>query len=285
MSNNIFLSTTCFNKNSLEEIIKISRSNGITNLEISGGLEYIDEKKLVDLFEKNTDINLRFHNYFPIPKRSFVINLASEKTAEKSINNILKGIKFASQYGKKIFSFHAGLRFDPIVSSLGKKQLEYKILNFNKSYSILEKNIGKIIKEKIEDTVVCIENNVVEKKNFISGNNKYIFSDLTDSKFIKRLIKDYNIKILLDAGHLKVSSNTLKFNPYKFIDEYQDSIFIVHLSENNGINDDGSFLKKESWFWKCINWKNIKYISLEVKNADISILKQQIELTSKMINL
>ena len=36
MSNNVFLSTTCFNKNSVDEIIKISRSNGIKNLEVSG---------------------------------------------------------------------------------------------------------------------------------------------------------------------------------------------------------------------------------------------------------
>ena len=285
MSNNIFLSTTCFNEDSLEEIIKISRNNGITNLEISGGLEFIDEKKLLELFEKNIDINFRFHNYFPIPKNSFVINLASEKTAKKSINNILKGIKFASQYGKKIFSFHAGLRFNPKVSSLGEEQLEYKILNSEISYNILEMSIRKIINQKIEDTIVCIENNVVEKKNFNQESNKYIFSDLTDSDFIKNLIKTYNIKVLLDVAHLKVSSKTLKFNPYKFIDEYYDSIFIAHLSDNNSINDEGSILKKESWFWKSIHWKNLKYISLEIKNADISTLKQQIELTSKMINL
>ena len=285
MSNNIFLSTTCFNKSCLEEIIKISRSNGITNLEISGGLEFIDENKLVDLFEENIDINFRFHNYFPIPKNSFVINLASEKTAENSINNILKGIKFASQYGKKIFSFHAGLRFDPSVTSLGNKQLEYKVLNFDESYKILEKSIDKIIKEKIEDTIICIENNVVEKKNFSSGDNKYIFSDLNDSDFINKLIKNYNIKILLDVGHLKVSAKTLQYDPYKFINRYQDNIFITHLSENNSINDEGGILNEESWFWRCINWKNIKYVSLEIKNADISVLKQQIELTSKMINL
>jgi len=285
MSNNIFLSTTCFNKDSLEEIIKISRGNGITNLEISGGLEFIDEKKLVDLFEENIDINFRFHNYFPIPKNPFVINLASNKTCEKSIKNILKGIKYASQYGKKVFSFHAGLRFDPIASNLGKTQLEYKIINFDLSYKILEKSIGQIIKNKKDDTIICIENNVVERKNFLPGNNKYIFSDLKDSDFINKLIKNYNIKILLDVAHLKVSSNTLKFDPFKFIDEYQNSIYIVHLSDNSGINDDGSIIKKDSWFWKSLNWKNIEYVSLEIKNVDISVLKQQIELTSKMINL
>ena len=49
--NNIFLSTTCFNNNSLESI-KISIENGIFNLEISGGLQYIDENKLEKYLKK-----------------------------------------------------------------------------------------------------------------------------------------------------------------------------------------------------------------------------------------
>ena len=35
---------------------------------------------------------------------------------------------------------------------------------------------------------------------------------------------------------------------------------------------------------ETVNWKKMKYISLELKNVNIDILKQQIELTSKMIN-
>lgn len=284
MSNNIFLSTTCFKNDNLEEIIKISKDNGITNLEISGGLKYIDEKKLSDLIEKNNDINFKFHNYFPIPKIPFVLNLASKKTSQKSVKNILKGINYASKYGKKIFSFHAGLRFNPLSSSLGKNQQDYKVINYDLSYNILEQSIKKIILEKIKDTTICIENNVVEQRNFINEENKYIFSDLSDSNFINDLIYKYNVKILLDFAHLKVSSKTLKFNPHDFIEEYHNNILIAHLSDNNGINDDGSILKKNAWFWKTVNWKKMKYISLELKNVNIDILKQQIELTSKMIN-
>lgn len=284
MSNNIFLSTTCFKNDNLEEIIKISKDNGINNLEISGGLKYIDEKKLSDLIEKNNNINFRFHNYFPIPKIPFVLNLASKKTSQKSVKNILKGINYANKYGKKIFSFHAGLRFNPLSSSLGKNQLDYKVINYDLSYNILEQSIKKIILEKMKDTTICIENNVVEQRNFINEENKYIFSDLSDSNFINDLIYKYNIKILLDFAHLKVSSKTLKFNPHDFIEEYHDNILIAHLSDNNGINDDGIILKKNAWFWKTVNWKKMKYISLELKNVNIDILKQQIELTSKMIN-
>jgi sugar phosphate isomerase/epimerase len=104
-------------------------------------------------------------------------------------------------------------------------------------------------------------------------------------KIIKELISKYNIKVLLDVGHLKVSSKTLNFDKYKFIDEYNEDILIVHLSDNNGVKDLGSKLNKKSWFWNHLNWKKIKYISLEIKNADINNLKKQIELTSRLINL
>ena len=76
----------------------------------------------------------------------------------------------------------------------------------------------------MKDTTICIENNVVEQRNFINEENKYIFSDLSDSNFINDLIYKYNIKILLDFAHLKVSSKTLKFNPHDFIREYHDNI-------------------------------------------------------------
>ena len=285
MSNNIFLSTTCFKNDSLEEIIKISRENGIYNLEVSGGLKYLDLKKLQKIFEKNTDINFRFHNYFPIPKNPFVINLASERTADKSINNILKGMKFSNKYGSNIFSIHAGLRFNPSNKDLGNLQRKYKTHNYEESYKILEKKISFIYKKNLDKTIICLENNVVEKRNTFRNENRYIFSDLSDMKIIKKLISKYNIKVLLDVGHLKVSSRTLNFDKYKFIDEYNEDILIVHLSDNNGVKDLGSKLNKNSWFWNHLNWKKIKYISLEIKNADINNLKKQIELTSKLINL
>ena len=284
MSNNIFLSTTCFNNNSLEEIIKISIENGIYNLEISGGLQYIDEYKLEKIFEKNTKINFRFHNYFPIPKNSFVINLASEKSAEMSIKNIIKGIKYAKKFGSNIFSFHAGLRFNPQEEDLGKIQSKFKSEDYHKSYKILEQSLMKINNKNFDRTVICIENNVVENRNYKFKDNRYIFSDLSDSKIIKKLINKYDLKVLLDVAHLKVSSETLSFSKYKFIEMYNDDIFIAHLSDNNGLSDNGDELDEKSWFWSYLDWKRIKYVSLEIKNTDINKLKKQIELTSKLIN-
>lgn len=43
-------------------------------------------------------------------------------------------------------------------------------------------------------------------------------------------------------------------------------------------------LDEKSWFWSYLDWKRIKYVSLEIKNTDINNLKRQIELTSKFIN-
>ena len=284
MSNNIFLSTTCFNYDCLEEIIKISKENGVYNLEISGGLKYLDPNKYEEIFEKNKEINFRFHNYFPIPKNSFVINLANEKTANISIDNIFKGMKFAKKFGSNIFSVHAGLRFNPLDKDLGTIQKKYKSENYHKSYKILEKSIDKISKNNFDKTIICLENNVVEKRNSKKSDNRYILSDLSDLEIIKKLILKYKLNILLDVAHLKVSSETLEFDKYKFIEEYYENILVVHLSENNGVLDLGNRLTKKSWFWNYLNWKKIKYVSLEIKNTDMNNLKKQIELTSKLIN-
>ena len=187
MTNNIYLSTTCFKKDSLEEIINICKDHNISNLELSGNLKYLDDDDLNKLLN-DSNFNFRFHNYFPIPKEPFIINIASPQTADLSIKNIIKGMNFANNYGAKIFSFHAGLRFDPIISSLGKKQLVFDTLSLDESYALLEKSLSTIVKSNLYKCTICIENNVIENKNFNKSENRYVFSDLSDYKFIRRII-------------------------------------------------------------------------------------------------
>ncbi len=284
MKNKIFLSTTCFNSKNLIEILNTCRINEITNLEISGNIDYLNDKNLIDLFDEYEDINFRFHNYFPVPKKHFVLNLAHNETKKKSLKNLIKGNMYSKIYGGNIFSFHAGLRFNPEISSLGNKQKEYESISYDESYKILEQSIIKLQNNNKNKIKLCIENNVVESYNKSNSKSRYIFSDLSDKEYINHYIKTYNINILLDFAHLKVSSNTLNFDPYKFIDEYRKSIIIAHISDNDGLIDSSKKITKKSWFWKTINWKKLNYISLEVKNYDINELKKQVDLTLEQIS-
>ena len=262
MKNKIFLSTTCFNTKNLIDILDTCQANQISNLEITGNINYLNDKTLIKLFDKYNDINLRFHNYFPVPKNHFVLNLAHKETKEKSLKNIIKGNKYSKNYGGNIFSFHAGLRFNPKMSSLGNEQKKYESISYDESYKILEESIITLQNNNKNKIKLCMENNVVESYNKSNSKSRYIFSDLSDKKYINHFIKKYNLNILLDFAHLKVSSKSLNFNPREFIEEYRKSILIAHISDNDGLTDSSKKITKKSWFWDTISWKKLNYIVL-----------------------
>ena len=72
----IFCSTGGAKKSALD-VAEYFLSNSITNIELSGGI--YDPKtfdRILDLQSKGA--NFLTHNYFPVPKESFVLNLASQ---------------------------------------------------------------------------------------------------------------------------------------------------------------------------------------------------------------
>ena len=65
-----------------------------------------------------------------------------------------------------------------------------------------------------------------------------------------------SVGLLLDLGHLNISSNILKFDRDSFIDEYLElfgnRLLEVHISENNGFKDEHLPIKNSSWQLKVI---------------------------------
>ena len=93
----IYVSTGGFSKENPFKIIKKLNKNKIFNIELSSGLYSRNLKtKLSKLKKKN---NFLIHNYFPVPKNPFVLNLASlnKSINKKSFNHVKKAIILSSQ--------------------------------------------------------------------------------------------------------------------------------------------------------------------------------------------
>ena len=130
-----------------------------------------------------------------------------------------------------------------------------------------------------------MENNVVAGFNCPDGvNTRYHLSDLNESIHLLHLFDHPNIGILLDTGHLKVSAQTLDFDPIKFIKRFNDQIKVVQISENDGTSDQNLPLREDSWFWPYIPWEKVDYVSLEVSGLSQKALLEQIELTQDKIH-
>ena len=78
------------------QAIKLLAKNKINSIELSGGV-YTNNLE-TQLKNLSGQFELIIHNYFPVPKNPFVLNLASldENIFQESLNHIKKSIKLAS---------------------------------------------------------------------------------------------------------------------------------------------------------------------------------------------
>ncbi|MDC3053325.1 sugar phosphate isomerase/epimerase [Candidatus Pelagibacter sp.] len=279
-----FLSTGGFNKKKPSEIIKILKKNKIFNIELSGGKYEKNLTKKILNFNHKTKIMI--HNYFPYYKDNFVFNLSSQnkKIVKKSINLAKAGIRINSKLRNGFYAFHAGFLFDPAINMLGDKPVPSIVIDRKKALSSFIKNVKILAKyAKKKNVTLLIENNVVSSNQYSKYNYKPLMCDTIETSYIMKNTPK-NVFILLDFGHLKVSSSTLSFSKSKYISKLNKYILAYHLSENKSKSDDNLEFTNNSWFWKYIK-KNAKYCSVEVYDKKINKLKNLIKLVDRKINL
>lgn len=271
----IYISTSCLeHKLGILKMLDLFKELGVKNVELGVSQEYRkDYKKIL----ANYNFNFIVHHYFPPPRNPFVINLSSpnKKILEKSINQIKKSIDFCHDFNIDLFSFHAGFRIDPDINL--KFNLE-KIPSYERSFNIFKESVKKIAKYAKERNVkVAIENNVISEDNLIGGQNKVLLMcELWEFQKLFKEVTLENLGILLDLGHLKVSSHSLNFNRYNFIEKIRNKVLAIHIHENNGRKDEHKKIRKNSWCLEVINkWFQNKKIPL-VMEGNYSNIKELI---------
>ena len=281
--NKIYLSS--FKLNYLKSVNKIydfCLKNKIQGIEFSGGKH---QKSLNSQLKKIKKINFLFHNYFPVPKKGFVLNLASDNKLieKKSMKHILKSINLSKKFNLKYFSFHAGYLYDPPEKFLDKKIKLVKLMNRKLALERFIKNLKKICKyaKKCNVFPLLENNNFSEDELRIFGKSTVLMADISETlKIMKNLNK--HAGILVDVGHLNVASRSLKFSKIKYLKKCEKWIFGYHFSNNDGINDQNKLVKKSSWFWPYIK-KNLEYYSLEVSSVNIKDILNNLNLIKRKI--
>ena len=273
----IYISSSGIKKKKISEIIYFLVRKGFKNIELSGGSKYYNniEEDLI-LLKKKYNLNLQLHNYFPPPKKNFVINLSSndDKIFLNSIDHYKKSINLSKKLGSNKFALHAGYLIDPDVSELGKKlkkrifiKKNVGIKRFKEGFEILKDFAGK-------DFEIYVENNVISKKNYknFSLKNPLLF---TDFKSYLELRKKLNFKILLDVAHLKVSCNSLGLNFEEEFNKFIKHTNYLHISGNDGSSDNNKSICSDKILKKILKKKNFKNktLTLEVYTGIKDIIK------------
>lgn len=281
----IYISTSSFKNTTAYNAATLLKNKNITNIELSGGR--YDQNYISNLLTLKGKCNFMIHNYFPPPETPFVFNLASFnlKVVDKSLNLAYKAIKLANLLGSKFVSLHAGFLFDPQVSELGKTINRSNLQDRNKSKALFISRINQIATYAKKDKIrILLENNVfsyANKKTF--SINPFLMVDCEESLEILNKTND-NVGLLVDLGHLNVSSQTEGFCRFEFLNSTNKFIGGYHLSDNDRFSDSNGLICEDTWFWSHIN-KHVSYYSLEVNSSDFDILQNQINLiSSKLLN-
>jgi sugar phosphate isomerase/epimerase len=282
----IYISSSCIKTEKIHNSVKFIAEQGFKNIELSGGTQYYHgfEDDLIEL-KKEYNLNFLCHNYFPPPKKPFVLNLASldDSAHYASMENIEKSLILSNKLDSKKFALHAGFYIDIKITEIGRKIDKRLLFDESESKQRFYESINRVndISAGVE---IYIENNVYSEENSRNYGEDNPFM-LTNYDAYLEMRESIDFKLLLDVGHLKVSCNTLGLN---FSDEFHKMIEVsdhIHISDNDGLADTNSPLKNDSDMVKLLSYSRLKDkdFTIEVYSG-ISDVKTTHNILDNLIN-
>ena len=214
------------------------------------------------------------------------MNLASQNPVilDQSRLHVRRAIEFCHGLGANLFTFHAGFCLDPDdrFRFSGDRPFDYEAAFATFIESVSQTNDYA----ERSGIRIAIENNVVSPSNLAHGQKQFLL--LCKAEEFERLwdrIPSANVGVLLDLGHLKVTSHSLGFDPYECIDRIRDRVFAIHLHENNGHLDEHTRLDSTSWCWQVIRDNHFSNLPLVLESSGLTIeqIAHQVSLAERML--
>jgi sugar phosphate isomerase/epimerase len=285
---NLFVSSTFFRDGtSIEEALTQCEKHDICNIELGSNHKYSDNFNSII---KSFRFRYLVHNYFPIPQKSFVLNLASsdKEIVERSIKHVYEAIDFCEMTGSLLYTFHPGFLSDPKGPNTSSINYDFqwdesaiKLKNsYKNAFDTMLSSIDKCAKYASQKKVrIAIETE--------GSFQKHAHLLMQRPEEFEQLFKYFNpndLGINLNVGHLKLAMNYFKFPLNSFLDLINEYLVAMELSHNNGIEDQHLPLIENEWYWKTIfdpRFKNA-YKILEFRDVSIHGIQDNIKLFKKM---
>jgi len=281
----IYVSSSCVKAKTIEEAILKLKENGFSHIELSSGTQYYAGLKddLLELTDKY-GLNLLLHNYFPPPKKDFVINLASlnDSVSRRSMACLRNSLDLCGSLGVKKFSFHAGFFMDILVAELSKAIPRRRLYDRNMALQGFCNRFMKL-QEYAPGIKLYIENNVFShlvRKNY-STVNPFMLTDYDGYLELKKMI---NFNPLIDIAHLKVSCSTLGLNFPEQLRAIMPHTDYLHISDVAGNGQQHKPFTASSRLLKSLKEFNLtkKTITLEVQGS-MDELKYSYQIAREML--
>ena len=276
--NNIFLSTTFSpDEATLSSALDICKDNRLNSIEI--GSNHCFEEDYDYLF--NYDFKYLVHNYFPIPEKTFVLNVASSDNEifQRSISHICNSIDFCERIGAELYTFHPGFLIDPRGSNISNENYDFQWDSgrlASKNYEgAWERMIAAVCEVARYARGKKVKLAIETEGSFYQRNHLLMQKPEEYERWFKLFSLD-EIGVNLNIGHLNLATKAFNFKREDFIDLIADYVVAMELSHNDGIEDQHLPLEPDGWYWPLIQDERFRssFKILEFRNSDINQIKR-----------
>ncbi len=214
-----------------------------------------------------------------------MLNLGSldQVTGDRSVAHVEQALEWCVALGADRYSVHAGFLLDPRVDQLGKRIQSRSLFDRNECIEMFVSRVSRLAEIAARAGIaLMIENNVLSANNAAEFSaNPLLMCDPQECEKVMGLLPD-SVGLLIDVAHLKVSANSLNFDPDKMFTLCGDRVAAYHLSDNNGLEDSNQQFDENSWFWPYLR-SDINYFSVEVYGCSADQLLQQVDLVQSKL--
>ena len=261
----LFVSTNCLRATTpLPEKLKMYASVGILRVDLGAGVT-VSENDLTQLGDAS-NYEFQIHNYFPPPPNDFVLNLASPdpRIVQLSKQMTTDAVDLLSTINGTIYSVHPGFVTDPtgfngISFTFPPPKLPRDQVTAMKRFTTnLRSLVNYAEKANIQ---VIVENQVIDPQ--LKG--KILLETASEFTNLFQSISSPNLGMLLDTGHLNVTSHTLGFDRMKFVEPLVPYIKSMHVHDNDGSADYHLPVAPNSWIFEILQHPLLKSVPIVIE--------------------
>ncbi len=289
----VYLSSGAFRTRYLPDIVENARLLGVRHVELSSGVDHMPEFDAYVPKLKRSGLHLLLHNYFPAPAQPFVLNLGALDAGvlEQSREHVKRCLALSADLGAAYYSVHSafvlGMNADmlgkpaqqaSVEQRLGPEQREQALAAFTESLVMLTQEAAEL------GIDLLVENNVVSPQYIqLRGVDPFLMTTAAEIKSVLDTVAAPNLHLLLDVGHARVSATALGYDAADFVEKVRPYVKALHLSDNNGQEDQNLPVQEDSWFWPHLKGLGAVDAVLEAYSIDDATIQAQICLTRRKL--
>lgn len=277
---NVFASTTFADLDSkATDVVKAMLDHGIHGIEL--GSIHCYEDNLVD---RLADVPAEFlvHNYFPPPRESFVVNLASLNDAirDKSVAHALHCLEVCVRLGAPLYTVHPGFLSDPDApGSSSTYDFAFRAASAQGDrYEAAYRRFAGAMEILAAEARSFDVGVAVETQGSVSHADQVLLQRPDE---VHRFLSEVEgVGVNLNLGHLNLSARVFKFDRMEFIGSIAGRISAMEISHNDGEQDEHRPLEEGAWYWEAVCDPRLLHapVILECRDTPIAIIQRDVRL-------